>query len=114
MPIYCSASYLLGSMNKKIRKAISQGDLIPYEKVMKGYSKKEKREILEKARYIQIAIALRNLRKDLRISQEKLAQKMKVKREFVSRIENGEQNVTLETLYKIAEATNKSFYFDFK
>lgn len=44
---------------------------------------------------------LKKLRKWLKISQEELAQKMKVKREFIARIESGEQNITIETLNRV-------------
>jgi len=100
--------------NKKIQESLKKGDLIDYDKVFASLSKKRQEVILKRARYIQVAIALRKLRKTLRLSQEKLAQKMRVKREFISRVESGKQNVTLETLYKIAEATDKEFYFNFR
>jgi len=38
---------------------------------------------------------------------------MKVKREFITRIESGEQNITIETLNRVAEATGKEFEFHF-
>ncbi|OGD90157.1 hypothetical protein A2W45_00800 [Candidatus Curtissbacteria bacterium RIFCSPHIGHO2_12_41_11] len=57
---------------------------------------------------------LKKLRKQLRISQNELARKMKVKREYITRIESGEQNITIETLNRIAEATGKEFEFHFK
>ena len=101
-------------MNKRIKQAIKKGDLIPYDKIFARLSKKRQEVILKKARYLQAAIALRRLRKALRLSQKKLAKRMMVKREFISRIESGEQNVTLETLYKIAEATGKEFSFRFR
>lgn len=101
-------------MNKKIKQAIKKGDLIPYDKIFSSLPKKRQEAIFKRARYIQAAIVLRRLRRTLRISQEKLAKKMRVKREFISRIESGEQNITLETLYKIAEATGREFYFRFR
>ena len=101
-------------MNKKIKQAIKKGDLIPYDKIFAGLPKRRQEVILKRARYIQAAIVLRRLRKALRLSQERLAKRMKVKREFISRIESGEQNITLETLYKIAEATDKKFHFNFQ
>ena len=70
-------------------------------------------QIQEQARFIQVAMAIRKLRKNLGLSQTKLAQKMHVKREFISRLESGQQNITLDTLYKVAEATNKDFQFSF-
>ena len=100
--------------SKKIKEALKRGELIPHEEVLKRFSKKEREEIEEGARHIIAAMELRRLRKGARISQEKLATKMKVKREFVSRIESGKQNVTLETLYRIADALGKEFHFAFK
>ena len=100
--------------SEKIKKAIERGDLIPHEEVMKRFTKKERQEIKEGARYIGIAMELRRLRREKKISQEKLAKKVKVKREFISRIESGIQNVTLETLHKIAHALGKEFHFAFK
>ena len=60
------------------------------------------------------AMELRKMRRKLRLSQAQLARKMNVKREFISRIESGRQNITLETLYRIAEATGKKFEIQFK
>ena len=101
-------------MNDKIKAAIKKGDLIPYEKIFDSYSKKDQRDILRQARYLRMAMALRKLRRQLKISQAKLANKMQVKREYIARAESGQQNVTLETLYRIAEATGKDFQFQFK
>jgi HTH-type transcriptional regulator / antitoxin HipB len=98
----------------KIQKALENGNLIPYEEVWRSYSQKEREAIEEKARYLKAAMELRRARKQLRLSQEELARKMSVKREFISRIESGKQNVTLETLYRIAEATGKQFRLSFR
>lgn len=105
-------------MNKKlpqnIRTALRKGQLIPYEKVWREYSKRDQEAILEKARYLKAAIELRKLRKQLHLSQEQLAKKIAVKREFISRVESGRHNVTLETLYRIAQATGKEFALSFR
>lgn len=105
-------------MNRKlpqnIQKALKRGELIPYEQVWRGYSHKDQETILEKARYLKAAIELRRLRKQLHLSQETLAKKISVQREFISRIESGRQNVTLETLYRIAQATGKEFKLSFR
>lgn len=100
--------------NKKIREAVKRGDLIDYDELFASYPKKRQEEILRRARYIMAAAEVRRLRKKLRLTQSELAEKMNVKRELVSRVESGKQNVTLETLYQIAEATGKKFTFKFK
>ena len=98
----------------KINKAVKRGDLIAYGDLFAGYSKKRQQEILKRARYLKAAIELKKLRKELKISQGALARKMKVKREFISRIESGERNITIETLNRVAEATGKEFEFHFR
>lgn len=97
-----------------INKAVKRGDLIAYGDLFSGYSKKRQKEILKRARYLKAGMELKKLRKELKISQEKLAHKMKVKREFIARIESGEQNITIETLNRVAEATGKEFEFHFR
>ncbi len=97
----------------KINQAVKKGDLVDYADLFAGYSQKRQQEILKRARYLKAAMELKKLRKDLKISQNELARKMKVKREFITRIESGEQNITIETLNRVAEATGKEFEFHF-
>ena len=101
-------------MNRKIKQAVKRGELVDYTDLFASYSKKRQQEILKRTRYLKAAMELKKLRKQLRISQNELARKMKVKREYITRIESGEQNITIETLNRIAEATGKEFEFHFK
>ena len=101
-------------MIRKINQAVKRGFLVDYADLFANYSKKRQQEILKRARYLKAATELRKLRKQLKISQNELARKMKVKREFITRIESGEQNITIETLNRIAEETGKEFEFHFK
>ena len=97
-----------------MQEAVDRGDLIPYEQIWNRYSKEKREAIKERARYLKAAMELRRVRKQLRLSQKELARKMLVKREFISRIESGRQNVTLDTLYRIAEVTGKQFHLSFR
>ena len=101
-------------MNRKINQAVRKGYLVKYSDLFTTYSKKRQQEILKRARYLKAATELRKLRKQLKISQNELARKMKVKREFITRIESGERNITIETLNRVAEATGKEFEFHFR
>jgi transcriptional regulator with XRE-family HTH domain len=47
---------------------------------------------------------LREIRKKAEISQEKLAAQAGMARNFISMIENGQRNVTLATIQKLATA----------
>lgn len=98
----------------KITQAVKRGDLVAYGDLFASYSRKRQQEILKRARYLKAAIELKKLRRELKISQDELARKMKVKREFITRIESGEQNITIETLNRVAEATGKEFEFHFR
>ncbi|MGZ9899799.1 helix-turn-helix domain-containing protein [Shewanella gaetbuli] len=52
---------------------------------------------------IQFGIKLRNKRKELGISQDKLALLAEIDRSYAGRIERGEVNITLEKAYQLAE-----------
>jgi DNA-binding XRE family transcriptional regulator len=99
---------------QKIQDAIDRGELIPYEEIKRKWSPEKRARIEKNARYLKAAIDLRELRKKQKLSQSALAKKMHVKREFISRIESGTQNVTLETLYRIGDAMGKKVELSFK
>lgn len=99
---------------KKIADAIKKGDLIPFERIWNMYPRHKKERILQKARYLMAAMEMRKLRRTLRLSQNELARKMSVKREFISRIESGKHNVTLDTLYRVAEVTGRNLKVMFR
>lgn len=52
---------------------------------------------------IQFGAKMRERRKVLKISQDRLALLTDIDRSYVGRIERGEVNVTLEKVYQIAE-----------
>ncbi len=52
---------------------------------------------------IQFGAKLRDKRKALGISQDKLALLAEIDRSYAGRIERGEVNITLEKAYKLAE-----------
>ena len=60
-----------------------------------------------------IARNVRRARRDLGISQEKLAELADVHRTYVGMIERAEKNVTVLSLNKIAQALNKKIEYFF-
>lgn len=52
---------------------------------------------------IQFGLKLRDKRKELGISQDKLALLAEIDRSYAGRIERGEVNITLEKAYLLAE-----------
>ena len=52
---------------------------------------------------INVGFKIKVRRKEMRVSQDKLALLADIDRSYVGRIERGEVNITLEKLYEIAE-----------
>lgn len=102
------------NMNDKIKQAEKEGRLIDYDKLFASYSKEKQQRIKEEAKFIMAKMEIIKVRRSSKLSQSALAKKMNVKREFISRIESGNQNITLATLLKIATATGKEFKFSFE
>ncbi|MFH1661695.1 MAG: helix-turn-helix transcriptional regulator [Candidatus Falkowbacteria bacterium] len=63
---------------------------------------------------LELSLDIIKLRKKKKISQGKLAEKIGMKQSAIGRIEKGEQNLTIETLQKIASAFNKELVVSFK
>jgi len=55
------------------------------------------------------------IRKSHNVSQEKLAELAELDRTYISDIENGKRNVSIETVFKIAKALNSPMinFFEF-
>ena len=57
----------------------------------------------------KVGSRIRELRKSLELSQEALALKAEVDRTYVTDVENGRRNVSLEILERLIKALNISF-----
>lgn len=62
----------------------------------------------------QLGNTIKYLRENKEMSQSELSKKAGVNREQISRIESGQVNVTVKTIYKLAEALNVPISFFFK
>jgi len=51
---------------------------------------------------------LKKIRKELKLSQEELAKKSDLHRTYIGSIERGDQNISLENVYKLAIALKMS------
>lgn len=58
---------------------------------------------------LKVGQRIKELRKELEISQEALALKAEVDRTYVTDVENGRRNVSVEILEKIVKALGVSF-----
>ena len=60
-------------------------------------------EFEHKAQYFIISEMLRQARREAKLTQEQLAQKVGTKKSYISRLENGHCDIQLSTLYRIFE-----------
>jgi transcriptional regulator with XRE-family HTH domain len=62
---------------------------------------------------LKVGKRIRELRKELGISQEALAYKAEVDRTYMTEVENGKRNISIQNLEKIIAALETSFTFFF-
>ena len=72
---------------------------IKYGKI--GIEKRDDFE--ERAQYYVISEMLKEARKEAKMTQEQLAEKVGTKKSYISRLENGKCDIQLSTLYRIFE-----------
>ena len=87
--------------SEEIRNAKNFDELldIKYGKV----GAKERDAFEERAQYFVISEMLKESRREAKITQEQLAEKIGTKKSYISRLENGKCDVQLSTLYRIFE-----------
>lgn len=59
---------------------------------------------------IKVGNRIRSLRKKLEISQEGLANKAEIDRTYMTDVENGKRNISIENLLKIIVALDATFF----
>ena len=64
---------------------------------------KSRTEFEIKAKSFAIGVIIKEERKQAKLTQEQLAEKIGAKKSFISRIENGHSDIQLSTLYKLIE-----------
>ena len=89
-------------MNKEeIRNAKNFDELLDIKYGKVGTEKRD--EFEEKAQYFVISEMLKEARKEAKMTQEQLADKIGTKKSYISRLENGKCDIQLSTLYRIFE-----------
>jgi DNA-binding XRE family transcriptional regulator len=86
-------------MKIAIRKAKNFDELLDIEYGKIGT--KERDEFEKRANTFVISELLKASRKEAKITQEQLAQKIGTRKSYISRIENGKCDIQLSTLYRI-------------
>lgn len=86
---------------EKIKKAKNFDELLNIKYGEIGTQKRDQFE--EKAQYFVISEVLKAARKEAKMTQEQLAEKVGTKKSYISRLENGKCDIQLSTLYRIFE-----------
>jgi HTH-type transcriptional regulator/antitoxin HipB len=84
-----------------IKNATSFDELLELKYGKVGTSKRDQFE--EQAQYFVISELLKEARKEAKMTQEQLADKLGTKKSYISRLENGQCDIQLSTLYRIFE-----------
>ena len=87
--------------NEKIRNTKNFDELLDAEYGTIGSEKRDDFE--KKAQYFIISETLKEARREAKMTQEQLANKVGTKKNNISRLENGKCDNQLSTLYKIYE-----------
>ena len=96
-------------MNKKTYKAVDFDDLL--KKELKNPEFKKRFD--EYGRQFEVAYQILQLRKKKKMSQAQLAKKIGTKQSNVARMESGQQNFSMDTLEKIADALGLNLNISF-
>jgi DNA-binding XRE family transcriptional regulator len=89
-------------MNKeKIKSARNFDELLDIKYGKIGTGKRDAFE--EKAQYFVISEMLKEARKEAKMTQVQLAEKIGTKKSYISRLENGKCDIQLSTLHRIFE-----------
>lgn len=88
-------------MDDKIRDAKNFDELLDIKYGKIGTEKRD--EFEAKAQYFVISEMLKEARKEAKMTQEQLAEKVGTKKSYISRLENGKCDIQLSTLYRIFE-----------
>lgn len=95
-------------MKKKIRYTKFQDDL---QKEVSGSPKLKMLYEIESVK-LKLAMRLTEARESMGLTQAALARKMGVSQQLISRIESGDDNITLETLVRFLYMVGVSFKID--
>ncbi len=104
---------------EKIKKGLEDGTLIDFRDILnerlkdpdyKARFEKIYQEELEENRLLirnRLARKIKKARKLAGVTQEELARRMKTKKSYISALESGKQNISVEYVVKIATALNR-------
>jgi DNA-binding XRE family transcriptional regulator len=88
--------------NEEIRNAKNFDELLDIKYGKIGTRRRDDFE--EQSQYFVISEMLKEARKEAKMTQEQLADKIGTKKSYISRLENGKCDINLSTLYRVFES----------
>src|SRR5258706_12809447 len=96
----------MNTKKAKLLKIIEE-NTVSLEEVMGKFTEEQNRIVESEIRYYDLLVELRRIRKKLGLSQQTLAEKAKLPRTTITKIESGTYNPTINTLMSIAYAMDE-------
>lgn len=88
---------------------MKQVKLIRAENFLADLTEEESRLVEQEMKYYHVVVALKNKRKQLGLTQTKLAELANLPRTTITKVESGARNATLQTLMDMAHAMGSEF-----
>jgi DNA-binding XRE family transcriptional regulator len=88
--------------DEEIRNAKSFDELLDIKYGQVGTKRRD--EFEKQAQYYVISEMLKEARKEAKMTQEQLAERVGTKKSYISRLENGKCDIQLSTLFRIFES----------
>lgn len=95
-------------MNKKQQQKYLEKNALSVDEFAKDFTPEQSRIVQEELAYYNVLKSLRQTRKRLALTQQELADKAKLPRTTISKVESGRYNPTVATLNSIAVAMGKT------
>lgn len=77
------------------------------EDISHDFNTSDWQEVEKEKKYYDLIIALKDLRREKGLTQKQLADKARIPRETIVKVESGRRNTTLETLMILAQAMGR-------
>lgn len=100
-------------MKKKSLKKNIEEKTVSLDELTAHFTKKDWAMVEDERKFYDMAVAIQETRRKLKLTQARLAQRAKIPRTTITKIESGQRNVRLDTLLILARAMGKKMEIRF-
>lgn len=79
----------------------------PYKEVFDELPDEDKSQVKSEVEYLETLMGMRQIRKELGLTQAEIAKRSQIPRATITKIENGQRNATIKTMFALADAMGK-------